>query len=101
MIDPDIYKDPGSFSFKLSLKVSLSALILGLLFYVSCYIYSVLIEMGITNLGIIFVTVILLIPLSLFFIIHICLSAYFGVMAFLRWCVRHTVEYDKQIGGHN
>lgn len=100
MIDPDIYKHPFSFSFELSLVVGFCSLLLGVLFYFSCIIYDVLIELGMTDLGIC-VTVILLIPLSLFVITEICSSAYFGVMAFLRWCVRHTVEYDKLIGGHN
>lgn len=100
MINPDIYKHPFSFSFQLSLAVGFCLFLLGSLFCASCIIYDDLIELGMTDLGIC-VTVILLIPLSLFVIIEICSLAYFGVMAFLRWCVRHTVEYDKQIGGHN
>ena len=100
MIDPDIYKHPFSFSFQLSLAVGFCSFLLGSLFYSSCVFYTALIEIGMTDFGI-FVTVMLLIPLSLFVIIEICSSAYFGVMAFLRWCVRHTVEYDKLIGGHN
>lgn len=100
MIDPDIYKHPFLFSSELSLVVGLSFLFLGLLFYASALFYTALIEIGMTDFRI-FVIVILLIPLSLFVIIEICSLAYFGVMAFLRWCVRHTVEYDKQIGGHN
>ena len=100
MIDPEIYKHPFSFSFELSGVVGLSFLFLGALFYASVLIYTALIEIGMTDFGIC-VTVILLIPLSLFVVIEICSLAFFGVMAFLRWCVRHTVEYDKLIGGHN